>query len=225
MTESSYGLDMIATNGFVIYRCLLLDLNLSSDSCEMVAVEPGHICLENQRLDEIRGRQDDIPLIKGKPKYRERLKAKARLKSRDRTGRMTLGWTVAEGDSSSSLDLEMVLRGKDSKLETAASVYQIAKLSWNLQYGDRSLGCPHQRDHVAEVRKGEKIKGVSAGELKKDVSEWKTLQFLSAHGSDLGQVACLISAPPDSWGMVRREACLRCCVTECNKRGLDFLID
>ncbi|KAL5331148.1 hypothetical protein ACEPPN_000677 [Leptodophora sp. 'Broadleaf-Isolate-01'] len=214
--ESNYGLDVIATNGYIIYRSLLLDLNLSPDSCEMVTVEPGHICLDNQRLAQIRG-PDDIPLVKGEPHYRKRLQARAKLESRDHTGRIDLSWTVAEGDSSSSLDLEMLLRCERSKLEMMASVYQIAKLSWSLQYGDRSLGCSHEEGRVGKVVEGEKIEVVSAGELRKSDSEWKTLQLLSANGNNLGQVACLLSAPPDTQGMVRREACLRCCVTECNK--------
>lgn len=228
--ESNYGLggpDAIATDGYLIYRSLLLDLNLCPDSCEMVTVEPGHICLDNQRFTEVRG-PNDIVLVEGKPYYCERLQAQAKLKSRDHTGDIDLRWRVAEGDSSSSLDLEMVLRGKSSRnsqLKIEASVYQIAKLSWGLQYGDRSLGCKHEEDRVGEAFEGEEIEVISAGELRKSDSRWEPLQLLSAKGNNLGQVACLLSTPPDSRGMVRREACVRCCVTACNKRGLDFLID
>jgi hypothetical protein len=228
--ESNYGLggpDAIATDGYLIYRSLFLDLNLCPDSCEMVTVQPGYICLDNQRFAEIRG-PDDIVLVEGKSYYRKRLQAQAKLKSRDHTGDIDLRWRVAEGDSSSSLDLEMMLKGKsfqNSQLKIEASVYQIAKMSWSLQYGDRSLGCEHEEDRVGEAFEGEKIEVISAGELRKSDSRWEALQLLSAKRNNLGQVACLLSAPPDSRGMVRREACLRCCVTACNERGLDFLID
>jgi len=226
--ESNYGLggpDVLAIDGYLVYRSLLFDLNLSPNACEMVTVEPGHICLDDRRLAEICG-PDEIPVVNGEPYYREHLQARAKLKSRDSTGPVDLTWTAAaDEDSNSSLDLGLLLRSRNSGLEITASVYHIAKLSWGLQYGDRSLGCEHDEDRVGEVFEGERIEVTSAGKLRKSNSEWKALQLLSANGSDLGQIACLLSAPPDSYGMVRGEACLRCCVTACNRKGLGFLID
>lgn len=225
--ESDYGLDVIGTHGYIVYRSLLLERNLNPSSCEMVMVEPGHICLDNRRLTEIRG-SVDVPLMTGKPRYREYLKAPAKLKSRDHTGRIDLSWVVAEGDT--SVNLEMALEGKSSGITASLSLYQIAKLSWNLEYGDQLLGCTHGTDRVGEVFDGEDIEVVSAGDLnelnasKADL-EWKPLLLLSANNNDLGQIACLLSAPPDLRGMIRTQACLRCCVTEFFKKGLNFLID
>jgi len=220
--DADYGIDVVNVEGYLIYRSLLLDLTLSPASCEMVAVEPGHICCSNQRLAEIRGPDNGYSVVQ-MPHYRAELQGRAKLRPQDRTGEMRLGWHVDEDDD--SLDLTLWLRGRESGLQFSASVYQVAKLCWGLQYGDRSLGCTHDEDRVGALVEGERIEVVSAGCVQVSSSAWKPLLLLSANGNDLGQVACLLSAPENSVGMVRREACLRCCVTACNKRGLDFLID
>lgn len=181
--ESDYGLDVIATEGYLVYRSLLLDLNLSPESCEMVTVEPGHIRSDNERLTEIRGLDNGYSVIQ-EPHYQQKLQRQAKLRPQDRTGPLQLGWKVVEGDY--SLDLEMWLESKDSGLN-------IAKLSWGLQYGDRLLGCTHDEDRVGPLIEGEQIKVVSAGALRLSSSAWKPLLLLSANGNDLAQIACLLS--------------------------------
>lgn len=228
--ESGYGLggpDALAAGGYLVYRSLLLDLNLDPSACEVVTVEPGHISLDNQRFTEICG-PDEITLVEGQSHYHARLQTGAKLKSHNHTGVISLNWNVTAADSTSKLDLELVLTGGDSRssqLKIKTSVYQLAKLSWGLQYGDRSLSCRHNEDRVGEVFEGEQILITSAGNLRSPDPGWNPLQLFSAKGSSLGRIACLLSAPPDSQGMVRMDACLRCCVTACSQGGLDFLID
>ncbi|KAK0719295.1 hypothetical protein B0H67DRAFT_572843, partial [Lasiosphaeris hirsuta] len=219
--ESDYGLEVITTDGYMIYRSLLLDLNLSPESCETVTIEPGHICSGGQRLAEVRG-PDQGHLVFQEPHHREVLEGPgAKLRPQDRTGPLQLSWTVEEGDH--SVDLEMHLKSRTSGLALSASIYQVSKLSWGLQYGDRLLGCTHDEERVGSLMAGEQVEIVSAGALERKTS-WGPLLILSANDNDLGQIASLLSAPENSRGMVRRDACLRCCVTACNKTGLDFLI-
>jgi len=223
--ESNYGLDVITTDGYMIYRSLLLDLNLSPESCEMVTVEPGHICTDGQRLTEVRGPDNGYSVLQ-EPHYRAKLEGpSAKLRPQDRTGPLNISWTVEEGDH--SIDLEMHLKSKSFGLGVSSSVYQVVKLSWGLQYGDRALGCTHDEERAGPLMAGEQVEVVSAGALQLEMprSSWRPLLLLSANDNDLGQLACLLSAPENSRGMVRGEACLRCCVTACNKACLDFLID
>lgn len=125
----------------------------------------------------------------------------------------------------------MHLSSKRTGLSISGSVYQVTKQSWGLEYGDRSLGCTHDEERAGPLMAGEQVGVVSTGALGREPgnelqgSAWKLLLILSANDNDLGRVACLLSAPENSRGMVRRGACLRCCVTACNKAGLDFLID
>jgi hypothetical protein len=224
MPEGQYGLDVVSTEGYLIYRNLLLELNLSPASCEMVTVEPGHIRSENQRLVEIRGPDNGYAANEMPPQYRKELRGRAKLRPQDRTGPLQLSWVADEGDD--SLDLEMQLKTKDYGLSFSASVYQITKLSWSLHYGDRSIGCTHDEERVGALVEGERVEVVSAGALElHHSSAWKPLLLLSANGNELSQIACLLSVSGNSRGMLRREACLRCCITACEKMGLDFLID
>jgi len=140
-----------------------------------------------------------------------------------------LGWTVDEVGG--ILDLSMSLHVPKSALEIESSVYQVAKRSWALVYGDYSLGCQHGRESVGRLIEGETVDIVTPGHYRafediEDIpSSWKPLRLFSAYGNDVGQVASLLSAAEGSRGMVRREACLRCCVTTAQKMNLDFLID
>jgi len=221
--DGNYGLDVITTEGYLIYRNILLDLSLSPESCEMVTIEPGHIRSENQRLTEIRGPTNGFD-VHQEPHYRKELQARAKLRPADRTGPLQISWTANEGDD--SLELEMRLKSKVSGIHFSASVYQIVTQSWSLYYGDRSLGCTHDEDRVGALAEGERVEVVSAGVLPmQEPSAWKPLLLLSANGNELGQIACLLSAPEKFRGMIRKEACLRCCITACEKNGLDFLID
>ncbi len=79
--------------------------------------------------------------------------------------------------------------------------------SWSLWYGDRSLGCIHEGERVGALVEGETIDVLSAGALDGlddgEPSTWRPLILFGAHDNDLGQIACLFSAPEGSHGMVR----------------------
>ncbi|KAI0126327.1 hypothetical protein BJ170DRAFT_401833 [Xylariales sp. AK1849] len=224
LPQSNYGFDVITAEGYLIYRSMLLDLNLSPESCEMVTVEPGHILSKEQRLSEVRGHDNGYSIMEV-PHYQEKLTGPEKLRSRDHTGPLQLTWRIEEGDL--SMDLVVNLKSRESGFGLSASVYQISKQSWKLHYGDRSIGCAHEEERVGTLAEGEVVEVLSAGAIENRYgsSPWKPLVLLSAHGNDWGQVACLLSTAADWRGMVRREACLRCCVTACLKMGLDFLID
>ncbi|SPJ83613.1 uncharacterized protein FTOL_10129 [Fusarium torulosum] len=222
--QANYSFDVLTAEGYLVYRSLLSDFNLNPESCEMITVEPGHILSEDQRIPEIRG-YDDGYSIQDKSHYYEQLKGRAKLRPSDHTGKLRLSWQVEVGDN--SMDLTMSLNSDKTGFEFRGSVYQVAKESWKLHYGDRSIGCRHEEERVGTLAEGETLDVFSAGALpeKYRSPQWKRLVLLSAHGNDRGQIACLMSVEAGWHGMVKREACLRCCVTYCLKSGLDFLID
>jgi hypothetical protein len=125
------------------------------------------------------------------------------------------------------MDLTISLNSEKTGFKVRGSVYQVAKESWKLHYGDRSIGYTHEEERIGTLAEGETLDVFSAGALPEKYSslQWKPLVLLSAHGNDRGQIACLMSAEAGWHGMVKREAYLRCCVTYCLKLGLDFLID
>ncbi|KAK9425352.1 hypothetical protein SUNI508_13088 [Seiridium unicorne] len=224
LPQSNYGFDVIIAEGYLIYRNILLDLNLSPESSELVTIEPGHILSQEQRHSEVRGHDNGYSVL-DVPHFQAKLTGPEKLRSRDHTGPLHLAWRIEEGEG--FMDLTVDLESRNIEFQISASIYQIVKETWKLHYGDRSIGCNHEEERVGTLTEGEVVDVMSAGALKdqNNPSPWKPLVLLSAHGNDRGQVACLLSAAPDWSGMVRRDACLRCCVTACLQMGLDFLID
>lgn len=225
--ENGYGPDILTADGHLIYRNLLLDLSLGPDSCEMVGVEPGHLEFVDYRPSLVRG-QDYGATVSEAPYYQKLLQSPSKLRSRDKTGRIEIAWQADEMEG--MLDLSMETQSKKAPSFIVGSVYQLAKRSWTLVYGDRSLGCNHDEERVGALATGEAIQITTPGNERafqdtNTLSNWTAVRLYSAHDNNNGQIACLLSTSEDSRGMVRREACLRCCVTAAQKMGLDFIID
>ncbi|KAJ9418018.1 hypothetical protein QL093DRAFT_2118487 [Fusarium oxysporum] len=160
--RGNYSFDVLTTEGYLVYRSLLSDLNLKPESCEMITVEPGHILSEDQRIPEIRG-YDDGYSIQERSHYHEQMKGPAKLRPSDHTGKLRLSWQVEVGDD--SMDLAMSLKSEKTGFEVCGSVYQVAKESWKLHYGDRSIGCIHEEERVGTLAEGETLDVFSAGAL------------------------------------------------------------
>lgn len=147
-----------------------------------------------------------------------------RLRSEDKTGQIESVWTVEEAYG--ILELCLQLRDRSSAVWIDTSIYQITQRSWSLLYGDGSLGCPHNEEYSGMLVNGETIEELTPGNgpPPDDIpAGWKPIKVYKSHDNSLGQVACLMSA--DGRGLVKAEACLRCCLSAAQKLRLDFLID
>jgi hypothetical protein len=215
--------EALIADGFLIYRSLLLDTSLNANACETIIVEPGHLTFENYRTNLIQG-YDSGSMVVGHPCHRERKTGPLVLRSRDKTGPMETHWTVEEAHG--VLELCLQLRQTSSSVSIDTSVYQIASRSWSLTYGDGSLGCSHGEEYPGTLVSGETIEELTPGngpELDDTPASWKPIKIYKSHDNHLGQVACLLSA--DGRGLVKRNACLRCCLSAAQKSRLDFVID
>jgi hypothetical protein len=215
--------DAFTTEGFLIYRSLLLDINLSAEACETVVVEPGHLMFENYRTTAIQG-YDSGYMVIGHPRHRKRRDGPLKLRSGDKTGQIETQWTAEEVHG--VLELTLQLHGRSSSVSIDTSIYQIAKRSWSLLYGDSSIGCSHDEEYPGMLVNGETIEELTPGNGPKldDIPEgWKPIKLYKSHDNRLGQVACLLSA--DGRGLVKAKACLRCCLSTAQKLRLDFVID
>ena len=148
----------------------------------------------------------------------------------DRVGKIQSVWYVDEDKEGNGLDLTVTLDLGIFRTHTCP--YQVLRDGWLLWYGDRSLECTHERECEAQLNHEESIHVLSAGSLSvshREVggegSHQKQLRLYRSHGNNLGQIACFFSENGSPRGMVRREACLRCCITAALKMGLDFVID
>jgi hypothetical protein len=93
MPKDLARIEALSSDGFIIYRSLLLDLSLDPQACEMVIVQPGHILFDKSRFDTILGREEDCNVI-GHPQYRKLRAEPFTLSSTDKTGRVDLFWEV-----------------------------------------------------------------------------------------------------------------------------------
>lgn len=218
-------LEALSTEGFLIYRSLLLDLSLTPELCEMVTIEPGHLSFEDYRPEIMTGYESGYTVI-GNPSYTNVLKRPAMLRSKDRTGDVKIGWNIDEvnGTLESTLNLQLDRSG----VQIVTSIYQIVEISWRLMYGDRSIGCRHDEESAWSLLEGEEVEELTPGNppsSNQAPSSWRAIKIYRSYENKIGQVACLLSADANTRGMVRREACLRCCVSTANKMRLDFIID
>jgi hypothetical protein len=220
MPKDLARIEALSSDGFIIYRSLLLDLSLDPQACEMVIVQPGHILFDKSRFDTILGREEDCNVI-GHPQYRKLRAEPFTLSSTDKTGRVDLFWEVRDTDRVLEVGLHLEI---GSSVMIDASVCDIAARSWNLIYDSRNWDCSHGSGKACLVQ-GEKIEELTPGnELELEVSrEWTSMKLYRSYGNELGQVACLLST--EKRGMVKTEACLRCCLSYSQEKGLDYLID
>jgi hypothetical protein len=215
--------EALIADGFLIYRSLLLDTSLNANACETVIVEPGHLTFEKYRTDLIQG-YDSGYMVIGHPRHRKRRDGPLVLRSEDKTGHVETHWTVEEARG--VIELCLQLRQTSSSVSIDTSVYQIASRSWSLKYGDGSLGCSHGEEYPGTLVSGETIEELTPGngpELDDIPASWKPIKIYKSHDNHLGQVACLLSA--EGHGLVKMEACLRCCLSAAQKSRLDFVID
>ncbi|KAH8744149.1 hypothetical protein BGZ57DRAFT_936615 [Hyaloscypha finlandica] len=215
--------ETLSTDGFLIYRRLLLDLNLEPLVCEKIIVEPGHILFDKSRSKMVIG-DDQGYMVVGHPQYRKLRSEPFELKPSDKTRKVDRSWNVTEADGVLELGLHLNI-GDSVSVDT--SIYAIALASWKLSYGGRALNCSHGSD-TGSLVKGETIEELTPGngpepEPETGSAQWTSMKLFRAHGNNLGQIACLMST--EKRGMVRTEACLRCCLSAAQTEGLDFLID
>jgi hypothetical protein len=217
--------EALSTEGFLIYRSLLFDISLNPDLCEMVTVEPGHLSFEEYRPQILMGYESGH-MVTGPASYNKMLKGPARLRPKDETGAISVTWHVDE--SHGILESSLNLRLDRSGVQIMTSVYQVVEASWRILYGDRSIGCTHDEESVWSLLDGEEVEELNAGNFSSPdlvPSSWRAIKLYRSHDNAIGQVACLLSTDPEARGMVRRDACLRCCVSAANKMRLDFVID
>ena len=215
--------ETLSTDGVLIYRRLLLDLNLEPLVCEKIIVEPGHILFDKSRSKMVIG-DDQGYMVVGHPQYRKLRSEPFELKPSDKTRKVDRSWNVTEADGVLELGLHLNI-GDSVSVDT--SIYAIALASWKLSYGGRALNCSHGSD-TGSLVKGETIEELTPGnglepEPETGSAQWTSMKLFRAHGNNLGQIACLMST--EKRGMVRTEACLRCCLSAAQTEGLDFLID
>jgi len=207
--------ECLSADGFLIYRSLLLDMSLDPRACEMVIVQPGYILYENSRFDSIQGSAQNVTVI-GHPPYRKSRTESFVLRSTDETGQVDLSWNVWEKDRVLIVSFNL---GIGSSVSIQASVGDIIARSWNLLCDCRVLNCSYESDTMHLV-KGEKIEELTPGKYEALRSP---MELFKSFGNNLGQVACLLSTKKR--GMVKRDACLRCCLSYAQEKRLDFLID
>jgi hypothetical protein len=222
-------IETLSTDGFLIYRNLLLDLNVEPAACEKVIVQPGHIIFDNSRSDVVIGSASGSANatghgygVAGSPRYTKLRTEGFELKPSDKTGKIHSSWTVLEMNSVLDVGLHLKI-GNSVSVDT--SVYEIAMASWKLFYGGRALNCRHGCDSGRLV-KGETVEESTPGaqmDVNTGSAKWASMKLFRAHGNNLGQIASLMSA--EERGMVRTEACLRCCLSAAQEKGLNFLID
>lgn len=221
LPKDLHCVESLSTDGFLIYRRLLVDLDLDPLACEKVIVQPGHIVFEKSRSEVVIGAENGYMVI-GHSRYRKLREAPFELKPCDKTRKVRSSWRVEETDAILQVSLHLDI-GDSVSVDT--SVYNIALASWKLSYGGRTLHCSHGSD-IGCLVKGEAVEELTPGndpEAASDSSQWTSMKLFRAHRNNLGQIACLMST--EKSGMVRTEACLRCCLSAAQEQGLDFLID
>jgi hypothetical protein len=82
--ENGYGAEIFTVDGHLIYRNLLLDLNLGPVLYEMVGMEPGHFEFVDYRPSLVRG-QDYGYMVPEAPYYQKLLRSPSKLRPGDKT--------------------------------------------------------------------------------------------------------------------------------------------
>lgn len=221
MPKDLAHIEALSSDGFIIYRSFLFDLSLDPQVYEMVIVQPGHILFDKSRFDTILGREEDCTII-GHPQYRKLRAEPFTLHSTDKTGQVNLFWEVRDTDRILEVGLHLEI---GSSVMIDASVCDITARSWNLIYDSINWDCCHGSGKACLVQ-GEMIEELTPGnESELEGSrERATMKLYWSHGNELGQIACLLCS--EKRGMVKREACLRCCLSYSQEKGLDdHLID
>ncbi|KAF2470781.1 uncharacterized protein BDR25DRAFT_314453 [Lindgomyces ingoldianus] len=225
--KSLDNVDAFVVDGFLIYRNLLLQLDLSPEACETVVVEAGHLQFQGYRAELIRSSKNSTTVIGNAAS--SNLSGPCILRSRDMTGHVDTRWSVDEVQG--SLELGLTLECGNSGIQIETSVSNIAKESWSILYGDRTIDCSHDEGFVGRLVEGEVVEELVPGSHHTAsppgvfVSGYRDLKLYRAHRNELGQIACLMSSQGHLRGILRRDACLRCCVSYAERAGLDFLID
>ncbi|ORY15051.1 hypothetical protein BCR34DRAFT_598754 [Clohesyomyces aquaticus] len=231
--KSLDNVDVFVVDGFLVYRNLLLQLDLSPNACETIVVEAGHLQFQDCRADVVRSAFDSATII-GSAAVSS-LNGPCKLRAKDKTGHVNARWSVDEVQG--TLELGITLKCANSGIQVDTSISTIAKRAWSLLYGDKSIGCSHEEDYVGRLIEGQTLDELVPGSLFQDRAYpvpdrtsklppgYRTVKLYRAHGNDLGQIACLMSGSEKSQGFVRRDACLRCCVSFAQREGLDFVVD
>jgi hypothetical protein len=220
-------IELLTSEGFLIYRRLLTDLSLAPEACEQVIVEPGHLAFGDYRPESIQASELGY-FVTGRASYHKILEGPAKIRSSDKTRMVKMSWNIQETGNSLELGLSLECPAFQGSIET--SVNQIAERSWCLRYGDKSLACTHDYDHVGLLLDGESVEEVGPGatETSEVPVAWRPIRLYRSHDNSLGQIACLLSidgSRGEASVLARREACLRCCVTAAQKMGLACVID
>ena len=223
--KSTDHVEIYMTEGFLLYRSLLIDLSLRPEACESIIIEPGHLEFEDYRPEIVRGHMATSSVI-FRAHHAQTLSGPRKLRPKDHTGKIQPVWTVQELPDCLQLSLTLKSDRLGGTIDT--SVYEIAMLCWSLMYGDNSLRCPHDEDYVGALIDGESIVETVPGALyhSGDIpEEWQPLKLYRANDNALGQIACLLSSETRGRGLVRTQACLRCCISAAQRADLEFVID
>ena len=174
-------IEALSTERFLIYRSLLLDLNLTPELCEMVRIEPGHLSFEDYRAEIMMGYELGYTVV-GNPSYTNMLKGPAMLRSKDKTGGVKIGRNIDEVNGTLESTLNLHLDRSGAHIMT--SVYQILEVSWRLIYGDRSIGCSHDEESAWSLLEGEEVEEMTPGNAQSSnqaPSSWRALKIYRSY--------------------------------------------